>query len=231
MTSQNNINLNATDDGGRGIEPYAFLLAAYVACLIIAQVLATKFTVLPLPLIGNLTFTGGEIAYAMTFLCTDVIAEIWGKRRAAITVMCGLGANILVLVLIRIALLLPPAPFGDGDEAFRAVVGATSRITLASIIAFVISQSHDIWLFHFIRKLTNKRHLWLRNNVSTFLSQVIDTTIFTLLAFYGVAPVIPLIIGQLTAKCLLAVVDTPIAYFLVWFIRDRNKKITSQAAT
>ncbi len=227
MNSFNNTN-STYNKREPGIEPYAFLLAAYIACLIIAQVLATKFTVIRLPLIGNLTFTGGEIAYAMTFLCTDVIAEIWGKRRAAITIMCGLAANILVLVLIRIALLLPPAPFGDGDDAFRAVVGATSRVTIASIIAFVISQSHDIWLFHLVRKWTNKRHLWLRNNLSTFLSQVIDTTIFTLLAFLGVAPVIPLIIGQLTAKCLLALIDTPLAYFLVWLIRDRNKKTVLQ---
>ncbi len=209
------------------IEPYAFLLSAYVACLIIAQVLATKFTTLQIPGIGTLTFTGGEIAYALTFLFTDVIAEIYGKRRAAITVICGLGANILVLALIRITLILPTADFAD-DTAFRAVVGATSRITIASIIAFVISQSHDVWMYHLVRRWTNERHMWLRNNVSTAISQAIDTTIFTMLAFYGVAPVIPLIVGQLTIKWILAAVDTPIAYLLVWYIRDRQKKVAVQ---
>ncbi len=203
------------------LDPYAVLITIYISGLVIAQVLASKLTTIDLPLVGHLSFTGGELAYCLTFFATDVIAEIWGKRRAAMTVLCGLIANILILVLIRITVLLPPAPFWNGSEAFNAVVGATSRITVASIIAFLISQFHDVWMFHLLKGLTKGRFLWFRNNLSTALSQTIDTTIFTLLAFYGVAPVLPLIIGQLTIKLLLAAMDTLPVYLAVGIIRKR----------
>jgi len=204
------------------LDPYVVLLTVYISGLVIAQILASKLTSIRLPLVGHLTFTGGELAYCLTFFATDIIAEIWGKRRAAMTVLCGLIANILILALIRITLLLPPAPFWDGDEAFRAIVGATSRITVASIIAFLISQFHDVWMFHLIKGLTRGRFLWLRNNLSTALSQTIDTVIFTVLAFSGVAPILPLIIGKLTIKLLLAAADTLPVYLAVGFIRRRE---------
>jgi len=203
------------------VEPYAVLLTIYIAGLVIAQVLASKLTAVKLPLVGHLTFTGGELAYCLTFFATDVIAEIWGKKKAAQTVICGLLANILILVLIRLTILLPDAPFYGNSEAFKAVVGATSRITIASIIAFLISQFHDVWMFHLLKRLTKGKHLWFRNNLSTFLSQTIDTTIFTVLAFYGVAPVLPLIIGQLTIKLMLAALDTIPVYIAVGYIRKR----------
>ncbi len=201
------------------LDPYPVLLTIYIAGLVIAQVLAAKFTVVKLPFGINLTFTGGELAYCLTFFATDVIAEIWGKRRAAQTVICGLIANILILILIRLTILLPDAPFWKGSEAFKIIVGATSRITIASIIAFLISQFHDVWMCHLLKGLTKGRFLWFRNNLSTFLSQTIDTTIFTMLAFYGVAPVLPLIIGQLTIKLMLAALDTLPVYIAVGAIR------------
>ena len=203
------------------LDPYAVMLTIYIASLVIAQVLAAKLTALKLPIVGHLSFTGGEIAYCMTFFATDVIAEIWGKRRAAMTVLCGLIANILILVLIQITIRLPSAPFWEGSQAFNTVVGATFRITVASIIAFLISQFHDVWMFHLLKGLTRGRFLWFRNNLSTALSQTIDTTIFTFLAFYGVAPVLPLIIGQLTVKLILAAIDTIPIYIAVNIIRRR----------
>ncbi|MCF7811372.1 queuosine precursor transporter [bacterium] len=203
------------------VDPYAVLLTIYIAGLVIAQVLASKLTSLTLPFGLSLNFTGGEIAYCLTFFATDVIAEIWGKKKAAQTVICGLIANILILVLIRITILLPDAPYYTNSDAFRAVVGATSRITIASIIAFLISQFHDVWMFHLLKDMTKGKHLWFRNNLSTFLSQTIDTTIFTVLAFYGVAPVLPLIIGQLTVKLTLAALDTIPVYIAVGYIRKQ----------
>ena len=200
-------------------EPYAVMLTIYIAGLVIAQVLASKLTEIRLPLVGHLSFTGGEFAYCLTFFATDVIAEIWGKRKANMTVMCGLIANIMILILIRITIYLPPAPYWEGSHGFNAVVGDTSRIIIASIAAFLVSQFHDVWMFHLIKDLTRGKYLWLRNNLSTALSQTIDTTIFTVLAFYGVAPVMPLIIGQLTVKLILAALDTLPVYLTVGAIR------------
>lgn len=214
----------------RHVEPYAIVLSIYIGCLVICQVLATKLVTIELPLIGNLTFTGGEVPYALTFLCTDAIAEVWGRRRAATTVACGLIANLIVLLLIRSALLLPTASFWGDDEAFRTILGSTTRITLASIVAFIISQTHDVWLFHLMKNKAKGRHLWLRNNVSTATSQAIDTTIFTVLAFYGTAPVMPLIIGQLTIKWIIAAADTPLAYLAVWALRKHTGNLDLSAA-
>jgi len=176
---------------------------------------------LPLPFDLSLNFTGGEIPYALTFTCTDVVSEIWGRKRAGFTVMCGLFANLIAMVMISAARLFPGAPYWENEAAFSAILGSTFRIMLASIAAFIVSQFHDIWMYELLRRATQSRWLWIRNNVSTILSQTIDTSIFTVLAFYGVAPVIPLIIGQLTAKAILAVLDTPLVYAMVKLLKRR----------
>ncbi|MCH8010545.1 MAG: queuosine precursor transporter [Candidatus Marinimicrobia bacterium] len=100
-------------------------------------------------------------------------------------------------------------------------MGSTTRITIASIIAYLISQFHDVWLFHLLKKRFKHRHLWLRNNISTFLSQTLDTNIFIIIAFYGDRTLLPLIGGQLVVKWLMTVADTPFVYLLV----GRMKKL------
>jgi len=210
-----------------GIELYAVLLAIFIGSLVISQVLATKLAVWHLPLVGNLIFPAGVVAYALTYMCTDVIAEVWGRRRAANVVICGLVANLVALVLIKVALILPPAPFWGNEVSFTGVLGATYRVIAASIVAYLISQYHDVWMFHLLRRATGGRFLWLRNNISTILSQTIDTFVFIFLAFYGVAPILPLVIGQLVIKWLIAAIDTPAVYLLVGLIRRRIESITS----
>ncbi|PIZ54623.1 transporter, partial [Candidatus Uhrbacteria bacterium CG_4_10_14_0_2_um_filter_41_7] len=96
------------------------------------------------------------------------------------------------------------------------------RITVASFIAYLISQHHDVWAFHFWKKKTNGKHLWLRNNASTVVSQLIDTVVFTFIAFYGVLPIVPLILGTWVVKILIALIDTPFIYGAVW-IMDKIK--------
>ena len=189
----------------------------------ISQVLATKLAVWHLPLLGRLVFPAGVVAYAITYTCTDVISEVWGRRQAAHTVTCGLAANLAALLLIRVALIMPPAPFWHNDQPFNTVVGATFRVIVASLVAYLASQYHDVWMFHLLRRATGGRLLWLRNNVSTILSQTIDSFVFISLAFYGLAPVLPLVIGQLLVKWLIALLDTPIVYLLVGLMRNHKE--------
>ena len=106
------------------------------------------------------------------------------------------------------------------EQEFAAILGSTTRIIIASMIAYLISQFHDVWLFHLLKKRFKHRHLWLRNNISTFLSQTLDTTIFIVIAFYGDRPLLPLIGGQLVVKWLIAVTDTPFVYLLVGKIKQ-----------
>ena len=208
-----------------GLAPYYLLLTVFIACLIIAQFLATKLSAIDVPFFGHLVFPCGVIAYALTFLCTDVISEVWGRRRAAMTVFCGLIANLVILLLIRIAMLLPEEPSWVMTQPFTQIAGMITRVTIASIAAYLLSQYHDVWFFHLMRRLTNARFLWLRNILSTSLSQFIDTVVFIFIAFYGtmdIKVIFSLIIGQFTVKVILAMLDTPFIYLLVWGIGRRE---------
>ena len=199
-----------------GNDAFIFLLSIFIASLTIASVLASKIIH-----IFGLYVPAGVLAYAITFICTDVISEIWGKNRARSTVLGGFIALIVVLILIQLGLNWPRAPFWNQEAAFQSILGSTTRIIVASFVAYLVSQLHDVWAFHFWKKLTKDRHLWLRNNFSTAVSQLIDSILFISIAFYGSMPILPLIIGQWIIKFAIAAVDTPVVYLVVWLLKNR----------
>lgn len=193
------------------------LTAIFVGSLVIAAVLASKIIA-----VGSLAVPAGVLAYCVTFVCTDVISELWGKEKAQKVVLSGFGAMFFVLVLIKAAVIWPAAPFWTGQPAFEAVFNLTPRIILGSLIAYLASQSFDVWAFHFWKRLTRGRFLWLRNNASTVVSQLMDSALFIFIAFGGQMDVVPLIIGQWVIKCAIAALDTGVVYGLIWLIR-RNQ--------
>lgn len=188
---------------------------AIMACLaIIANILANKLIIF-----GPFTAPAGIIVFSMTFLLTDILSEIWGKKYARKAVWAGFYANIILLISVFIAITWQPAPFAaEFSGMFGKVLGLTPRIILASMAAYLISQHHDVWAFNFWKKKTKGRHLWLRNNASTMISQLIDSTLFITIAFYGLFPIIPLILGQWVLKMLIAVMDTPFMYGIIWLM-------------
>jgi len=195
---------------------FIIILSIFVGSITIASVLANKIIS-----VFGLFVPAGILAYSITFIATDVISEIWGKEKAKYTVIGGFIALISVLTLVQIALVWPRAPFWGNGEAFQSILGSTTRIIIGSFIAYLASQLHDVWAFHFWKKVTNERHLWLRNNLSTASSQLIDSFLFIMIAFYGVMPVWPLIFGQWIIKIGIAILDTPVVYVVVWLIRDK----------
>ncbi|WP_028574841.1 queuosine precursor transporter [Desulfonatronovibrio hydrogenovorans] len=199
----------------------AFILLATVfsGSLVVASVISSKIIT-----IGSVVLPAGILAYCITFVASDVISEIWGKEKAKQVVLGGFAALVVSLGLIHLALAWPGASFWDNQEAYGSVLGAAPRIILASLIAYVISQNHDVWAFHFWKKIFRGRHLWIRNNLSTGSSQVIDSVIFISIAFYGIMPILPLIVGQVLIKLLIAFMDTPVVYFLVWVIRRPGRQ-------
>ncbi|NIM02579.1 queuosine precursor transporter [bacterium] len=215
----------------RGIEHkekiYILLIGIFVGGLVIAGVLASKIVN-----VAGLMVPGGVLAYSITFPITDVICEVWGKKRGKYVVFSGFITLLVALGLIRLTLVFPKAPFWTGEEAFARILGSTSRIIIASFIAYLVSQYHDVWAFHFWRKITKGRYLWLRNNASTFVSQFIDTAVFIIIAFYGVMPIFTLIKGQYIIKLMIALLDTPLVYFGVWLIRrgERNEDRYSRSS-
>jgi uncharacterized integral membrane protein (TIGR00697 family) len=190
--------------------------AVFIMSLLIANVVAGKVV----DLFGFIV-PAAVVAYGITFLCTDVINEIWGKEEAQKTVKLGLKIQLASTALILLAIWSPPAVFAiDFNAAFKTVLGQNVRVVFASLTAYTISQTHDVISFNFWRNKTKGKHKWLRNNASTLVSQIIDTAIFITIAFWGMVPnLLWMIISQYVVKAIIALLDTPFFYLLT-----RNNK-------
>lgn len=175
----------------------------------------------------------GVLAYPFTFLATDLIAELFGRKKAQILVFVGFGLNFFMLFLMILGNALPDASgISGGKSLFDGVYEFMIANTLASMTAYLIAQSVDVQLFHFWKNFTKGKHLWLRNNGSTMVSQLVDsTTILTILFFAGnlgasvvtIADLTILIINSYLFKFLFALIDTPLFYLGVWFLKDYNE--------
>ncbi|MDR6224973.1 queuosine precursor transporter [Desmospora profundinema] len=198
---------------------FILLTGCFSGMLIIANVLAVKIIQIPLGN-GALFFPAAVLVYALTFAITDAVSEIWGRERTQWLVLVGFITSLLAAVMVQLAIAFPSAPFWQGQEAYAAVLGSNLRVTVAGLAAYLISQYHDIWAFQFWKRLTGARHLWLRNNLSTAVSQLLDTAVFITLAFYGSVPDLwGMILAQYVVKLIIAAFDTPLVYGLVWLIR------------
>ena len=190
-------------------------IGVFSGLIVTAQVLANKTV-----MFAGYTVPAAVIVYGTSFLLTDVLCEFYGKDKAKQAVWSGFIASILLVIGIQIAISWESAPFWEGQEAFVATLGTTWRIVAASLAAYLVSQNWDVHVFSRIKEKTGEKHLWLRNIGSTFTSQLIDTVIFISIAFYGVMPIIPLIIGQYIVKLIIAAIDTPFLYGLKW-VREK----------
>ena len=182
----------------------------FVVSLIIANIVASKIVSF-----GELVVPAAIVAYPITFLMTDVIGEIWGKEEANRTVKIGFVCQLFSLLLIGLAILLPVAPFADNQLEFKSILGQSFRCVTASLIAYLCSQSWDVFVFHKLKSVNGEKYKWIRNNLSTMTSQIIDTAIFITIAFVGTVPnIFTMIISQYLIKFIYAVIDTPFFYFL-----------------
>lgn len=170
------------------------------------------------------TVAGAVVTYPLTFLTTDIIGELWGKEAANQCVKVGIIAQAVFLVLGYLSLAIPPLEAStELQHSLRLVLNQGSRMTLASLGAFSVSQFMDVSLFHRMKALCKGKQKWIRNNLSTMTSQFFDTVIFILIAFYGVVPDIwGMVIGQYLIKLILAACDTPFFYF---FTRKRANPV------
>lgn len=178
--------------------------------------------------IFGLTATLGNIVYAGSFLATDILNEDHGPATARSAVWTGFFAVVTLTAFMTLALLFEPAPSDTMQEHLRVVFGVLPRITGASLVAYVISQQHDVWAYQFWR-----RHvpgpLWIRNNLSTIVSQLLDSVIFTVAAFLGVFPL--RVLGEIVLttylfKAVVAILDTP---FLYLSVRRRRNDAASES--
>lgn len=161
--------------------------------------------------------TAGNVLYASSFLCTDILSERYGKKSARKAVRIGIFVNILWIISTQLTLLSKPSVTDTMQEHLQAIFGLMPRVAGASLIAYIISQSIDVMLYHLIWKKSgeSKKHLWLRNNGSTLISQLFDTSIFVTVAFIGTVPLNvfwSIFFTTYLFKAVVALFDTPFAY-------------------
>jgi uncharacterized integral membrane protein (TIGR00697 family) len=165
------------------------------------------------------TTTLGNILYAGGFLVTDILSENYGKEDAKKAVKIGFFSLIATTILMKVAVSFSPAQIEEDFIAFngiKRVFDLMPRLSLASLTAYWFSQSHDIWAYQKWKKLfPERKYIWIRNNMSTLVSQIIDNLIFTLIAFWGVYPfdvLVQIFISTYLLKFIIALADTPFVY-------------------
>lgn len=166
--------------------------------------------------IFGLTATLGNAVYGSIFLVTDILNEKYGKKEAKKAVWLGFSSLIMMMIIMQVVLLFEAAPDDFAQQSLTTIFGLIPRIALGSMIAYIISQYTDVLIFSFLRKLfPSDRAFWVRNNGSTMVSQLLDTLIFTSIAFMGVYPAdiwISIFISTYVLKFLVSIVGTPFGY-------------------
>ena len=203
---------------------YLYLAAIFIAALIVCNLIANKFITIDL---GFKTFviSAGILPYPITFLITDILSEIYGKKKTAQIVWAGFGSSLFVLgVLLLAQQFTAIAGSPIDDETFNKVFGNSWRVIFASMTAYLFAQLIDVRIYHFWKKKTSGKHLWLRNNFSTMFSQLVDTTIVVCVLFLGVrshSEIIQFILDGWLFKILCAFIDTPLLYAISALIRNK----------
>ena len=209
---------------------YIILSAIFIASLVSCNLIFQKFFQIEiwLPFYGNYIFeqSVGLLAYPITFLVTDIISEVYGQNKANQVVTSGLFASIFMLLVVTVADFIPMAPWSPIDSiTFSKVFGLSGAAVLASMLAYLIAQYIDIRIFHFWKKLTNGKHLWLRNNASTIFSQFVDTfsVLFLLCSFDVISwdRFSVLLLNGFLFKVFFAAFDTPLFYLFASILKKK----------
>lgn len=197
------------------------LIGLYIACELIANVTASK----PVQL-GGIVVPAAIFIYTFTFTLIDLINESLGKQGARKVIFAAFIANLLLAAYAQLTVILPPAPFYSGQEAFARVLGSTPRIVFASLTAYLISSLIDAEIFAFWRAHI-RRQKWTRVLVSNAISTWVDSVVFITLAFYGSMPIWTLIKGQYIIKMAITIGSLP----MIYLVKSRREFIGSASAS
>lgn len=205
---------------------FLILSGLFIASLVTSNLIFQKFFSWNPNGIYNFELSVGILPYPLTFLITDIISEIYGKKRATNVVIAGLFSSLFVLLIIYVSDLVPATSWSPiSDKEFTKVFSYTGLAVLASMIAYLLAQYVDVRIYHFWKKLTKGKHLWLRNNGSTFISQLTDTSVVLLLLcnfeIIAWSKFWILLINGFLFKIIVATLDTPLLYISTYFIRKK----------
>ena len=210
---------------------YLYLGALFITSLVVSNLIFQKFFYwypFDMEIFGIKLFelSVGILPYPLTFLITDLISEIYGKKKANQVVIAGIFASFFSMGIVLLAGAVPVmenSPLSDND--FEKVFSLSPLAVLASMLAYLAAQFVDIRIYHFWKKFTKGKHLWLRNNFSTFASQFLDTfTVILLLSLFEILPwdlFFGLVLSGFIFKVLVAAFDTPLLYLFVWLFKRK----------
>jgi hypothetical protein len=165
--------------------------------------------------IFGLVTAEGNIVYSSIFFVSDILNEVYGKKEARKAVYVGFFVLVMTTVIMQVTLMFIPDSSDTMAPHLAAIFGFMPRIALASLAAYICSQMYDVWMYAFMKKYHGRKLLWLRSNVSVIFSQLIDNTMFTLIAFYGIFSwdiIIQIYVTSLILKIIVSFVDTPFLY-------------------
>ncbi len=212
---------------------YLLLGGLFITSLVVSNLIFQKFFYwypVEVEIFGSKLFeiSVGILPYPITFLITDLISEIYGKKRANDVVVVGIFASLFSLLIIYISSQVPATSWSYvDDKMFNKVFGNSSIAVFASMLTYLFAQFVDIQIYHFWKRLTKGKHLWLRNNFSTWFSQFVDTfTIVFLLCSFGIiewSNFKGLLLSGFIFKVIIAALDTPFLYLGVHLFRKRFK--------
>lgn len=225
---------------------YVVLVGFFLCSMTLLNVIGiTRFVQL-----GPMQLAVGVLPYPLTFLCTDLVCELYGKRRANLMVTIGLVLNFFILGVLYLGSALPAVELAsqppwqnialagdvalpDGSiatgsiELFALIYATTSGAVFASMLAYVAAQYVDVRLFHFWKGVTRGKHLWVRNNLSTMMSQMVDSFMVISVTFgaaflrgdMALGLILTLMLNNYMFKFFAALIDTPLIYLLVWKLK------------
>jgi len=206
------------------------LVGVIVFSLLLANVMGPKLT-----MVAGLQTSMGVILYSSIFFATDLLSEVHGRAAAQRAVMLGFVVSVALVVMTQISLLYLPSTKEETaafalsvHEATATLFNYTPRFVFGSLLAYLISQSFDVWVYHRIKHATAGKHLWLRNTLSTLLSQLVDTVIYGLVVWWGLVPLgvaVQLAAAKYVFKFAIAVIDTPFIYWArSWQMDERAEQ-------
>ncbi|MFL3026798.1 MAG: queuosine precursor transporter [Candidatus Neomarinimicrobiota bacterium] len=203
---------------------FLVLAGIFIASLVTCNLIANKFVTVDF---GFKVFivSAGILPYPLTFLVTDLISELYGQKKANLVVFSGFIASLFVLLFLWLGGQFNSIPSSIVDDVtYNSVFRNAWRLIAASMVAYLFAQFIDVRIFHFWKRLTKGKHLWIRNNGSTIISQLVDTTLVICILFMGVwdsDQITSAIIDGWMFKMLMAFLDTPIIYGILHLLKDK----------
>lgn len=200
--------------------PYLAITCLFITCLLLSNVVAGRLVQL-----SSMTLTADLFLFPITYIFGDVLTEVYGFKRARLTIWLGFAANLLMALVFILVVSLPSPSFFEHENAYRTVLGFAPRIVLASLLAYFAGEFSNSVILSRLKLATGGRWLWTRTIGSTFVGQAIDTTVFMVIAFWGLySPDIfmGMVLAQYGWKVAYEVLATPLTYAVVGYLKKRE---------